>query len=204
MSTEKQTAGKTAKCACCGKMQPVEKFEFPQYETRMCEDCLIAGVVYQCCTLGHCEVCPKKEECDRKHNSVGTAYVVVDGSWSSKNPNIVGWAYVSKGGKKKSGKLTGDICKMHQVGGELKATMEAIQDAVKAGYTTVKIGHDYEGVDKWANGEWETKNKWTAAYARFIYTMRKRGIIIEFNKVTAGKNPADAVARAITGAKDRH
>ena len=49
----------------------------------------------------------------------------------------------------KDGKLTGDITSLHQVGGELKATMEAICHFANQGEREITILHDYLGVSEW-------------------------------------------------------
>ena len=129
--------------------------------------------------------------------------VYVDGSFTTKNPNIVGWGYKSSK-MAVAGELTGDICAMHQVGGEIKATMEAIKDHANAGEQQISILHDYEGVEAWANGRWRAKNEWTKAYAKFIADARAKGLAISFIKIDAGANPADELARRATGASYAH
>lgn len=128
----------------------------------------------------------------------------IDGSWSSNNPGLTGWAFVSSDGAvRRSGCLTGEITAMHQVGGELKACMEAIMYAYKEREDEVVIYHDYEGVASWALGYWKAKNPHTQAYVKFVQKARKN-INIRFVKIPAGQNPADELARSQTGAQDRH
>ena len=129
--------------------------------------------------------------------------IYVDGSFTPKNPTVVGWGYKSAK-RSVAGSLTGDVCAMHQVGGEIKATMEAIKDHANAGEQEISILHDYEGVEAWANGRWKTKNEWTKAYQKFIAEARSRGITINFVKIDAGANPADRLARQATGAPYGH
>ena len=129
--------------------------------------------------------------------------VYVDGSYTVKNPGVVGWGYKSAT-LEKHGDLTGDITSMHQVGGELKATMEAIKDLSNSGESSITILYDYEGVAQWANGSWRAKNEWTRAYQAFIREARSKGLTINFVKVDAGANPADELARRATGAAYAH
>lgn len=210
------------KCVACGNVVAANVCEFD-----ICDDCRTALVVSDCCKEGKCGACPKENCASRieielhgepkqikqevpmsttKQTAGETATIYVDGSWSGNNGNVVGWAYVirtSKGDITMSGKLTGNICAMHQVGGELKAAMEAVHDAVDAGYNEVVIMHDYIGVSRWIDGRWKTKNEWTRKYAAYMNAMKKK-INIRFIQVAGSDNPADKAARAITGAKDRH
>lgn len=129
--------------------------------------------------------------------------VYVDGSFTKKNPNVVGWGYHSSRGQM-HGSLEGEICSMHQVGGELKATIEAIKDFSNSGEQSITILHDYLGVSEWANGNWKAKNKHTRMYVEFIKKARSRGITINFVKIDASANPADELARRATGAAYAH
>ena len=133
------------------------------------------------------------------------ARVFVDGSYSSKNPDVTGWGYMSEDRTvSKDGKLTGDITSLHQVGGELKATMEAICHFANQGEREITILHDYLGVSEWANGGWRTKNHYTHDYAEYVKSIRAKGIVINFEKIDAADNPADELARKHTGAEYAH
>lgn len=129
--------------------------------------------------------------------------VYVDGSFTTKKPDIVGWGYKSSQ-REGAGELTGDIAAMHQVGGEIKAVMEAVKDHANAGEQEISILHDYEGLEAWANGRWKAKNVFTKAYQKFITDARAKGITIHFVKIDAGANPADELARRATGASYAH
>jgi ribonuclease HI len=140
---------------------------------------------------------------------VKTVRVYVDGSYSSLNPNVVGWAYYSEEDSKLrgSGTLQGPVAEMNQVGGELAATMRAVRHAARLGYEQVTILYDYNGVVHWATGGWRPKKEWTKAYAEWMRNMNAKyggHIHIRFEKCEAKHNPADRMARAMTGAKNRH
>ncbi|MFN3329179.1 MAG: hypothetical protein ACK40U_10105, partial [Fervidobacterium pennivorans] len=45
------------------------------------------------------------------------------------------------------------------------------------------IFHDYEGLSKWANGEWKSKTEITKFYKEFLENYRKKGVKIFFYKV---------------------
>ncbi len=72
----------------------------------------------------------------------------------------------------KSGVLTGEICQLRNISGELKAAIEAI-DWARKNNVTVTLVHDLQGILKWANGEWKTNNKWTRSYKKFVDSNRQ-------------------------------
>ena len=80
------------------------------------------------------------------------------------------WAFIAVKDDKiihqDSGILTGEVCKLRNISGELKAVIMAISWAKKNNYK-VEIRHDLEGAAKWRTGEWKRNNKWTVAYKEF-------------------------------------
>lgn len=76
---------------------------------------------------------------------------------------------------------------LRNIAGEIIAVLNAIDWAWKNGYESISIFHDYEGISKWATGEWQTKNALTRYYKQYIDD--KSGIIeIEFVKVKGHSN----------------
>lgn len=71
-----------------------------------------------------------------------------------------------------------------QVNGELEAVREAVDWAIRSGYKSVLIHHDYTGVGKWADGEWKTNRDYTKEYARYI-AMQREVITITFRQIPA-------------------
>jgi len=135
---------------------------------------------------------------------VRTIEVYTDGSFTTNHPTLVGWGIVASDGHKAHGALVReDIVHMRQVGGEVKAAIEAVRYAHSKGYQKVIIKHDYEGVSAWANGSWKAKKPATKEYQEWI-TRVKDQIEIEFVHVNAGENPADVEARLATGAPCSH
>jgi len=124
--------------------------------------------------------------------------IYVDGSY--KNGNY-GWAFVVYSGSEvifsDSGVGTNsEVAAMHNVAGELAATMRAIKWAEQQDIDSVTIHHDYMGIAKWAIGEWKAKNKFTQAYASFVAPYLKW---VQFNKVAGhsgveGNELADKLA----------
>ena len=76
---------------------------------------------------------------------------------------------------------------LRNIAGEIIAVMNAVDWAWKNGYDHLSIFYDYEGIGKWASGEWQAKTPLTSYYKHYIDD--KSGIIfIEFNKVSGHSN----------------
>ncbi len=118
----------------------------------------------------------------------GTLYAYVDGSYHIES-GFYGYGVVlifpdghteeQSGGDKKE-----EVATMRNVAGELKGAMLAMQYAVNHGFSRVKIFHDYEGIAKWAKGEWKTNLDATAAYREFAWMIGAK-IKVDFQKVDA-------------------
>ncbi|MBE7043867.1 MAG: reverse transcriptase-like protein [Ruminococcaceae bacterium] len=118
----------------------------------------------------------------------GTLYAYVDGSYNIES-GFYGYGVVlifpdghteeQSGGDKKE-----EVATMRNVAGELKGAMLAMQYAVNHGFSKVKIFHDYEGIAKWAKGEWKTNLDATAAYREFAWMIQSK-ITVSFQKVDA-------------------
>ena len=77
-----------------------------------------------------------------------------------------------------------DGVKMRNVAGELLGAVTAMRYALKKGYKKIIIHHDYEGIGKWALGQWKANLLSTQKYKEF-YDSVKENIEIEFVKVAA-------------------
>ena len=73
---------------------------------------------------------------------------------------------------------------MNNVAGEILGSMNAIRWAIEHQAKKIHIYHDYEGIARWANGDWKANKKGTQAYQNFIKESRKK-IDIIFTKVAA-------------------
>lgn len=73
---------------------------------------------------------------------------------------------------------------MHNVAGEILGSIYAIQWAIEHHAKKVHIYHDYEGIARWANGDWKGNKEKTQEYQQFIRESRKK-IVITFTKVAA-------------------
>ena len=99
--------------------------------------------------------------------------VYVDGSYRNER-TLFGFIVVegNKARYQERGELTGPVTAMHQIGGELKAVVNAVQWAKKNAQPIV-ICYDYVGIECWVadlfgKKPWKTKNPWTAKYRHFM------------------------------------
>ncbi len=96
-----------------------------------------------------------------------------------------------------------EVASMRNVAGELKGAMIAMQYAVNHGFQKLTVFHDYEGIAKWAKGEWKTNLDATAAYREFAWMIGSK-IELSFQKVDAHtgvlyNERADALAKQGAG-----
>lgn len=96
-----------------------------------------------------------------------------------------------------------EIATMRNVAGEIEGSMRAIQEAINLGLPEITIYYDYQGIEKWATGEWARNKKGTITYYNFIQNARKQ-IKINFKKVKAHSGVelneiVDRLAKEATG-----
>ncbi len=77
-----------------------------------------------------------------------------------------------------------EAAQQRNVAGEIMGAKTAIDFCLRNGIDEVEIYHDYEGIGKWADGEWKAKNPLTQAYAGYVAKARER-MKITFVKVAA-------------------
>lgn len=75
-----------------------------------------------------------------------------------------------------------EMAAMRNVAGEITGSMEAVKFCLQRKIESITIFYDYEGIERWANGDWKTNNPYTTAYAQFIKDARK-SMRIDFSKV---------------------
>jgi ribonuclease HI len=124
----------------------------------------------------------------------------VDGSYSTKTPDVVGWGWCNedeslygKGNFQKDRNNPFNILSGRQVGGEIKAAMEAVKTAKDSGAENIIIMHDYKGIEKWATGKWKSNKVYTHIYAEWMQLQTKK-IKISFKKVSSEDNKAHRYA----------
>lgn len=116
-----------------------------------------------------------------------TVKAYVDGSYSlSENKYSYGCVILADNEIIKFGGVDNnpDYIAMKNVSGELFGSMEAIKWARENKYESIIVYHDYEGIERWANGNWKANKKGTKEYIDFINDYRKY-INISFEKVQA-------------------
>ena len=74
--------------------------------------------------------------------------------------------------------------------GEIKGCEEAIRVAISKQYKSICIAYDYQGIESWATGEWQTNNSLTKEYKENIELFSKY-IKIYFKKIKAHASVAD-------------
>ncbi|MCS7152474.1 MAG: hypothetical protein N2253_02875 [Bacteroidia bacterium] len=111
----------------------------------------------------------------------------VDGSWQENG--YVGYGLVVRqDGKevyREGGRVPSndpDLQAHRQIGGEIYAVVQAVRWCLRHKVKACTIYHDYEGLARWARGEWKAKTTLTKRYVDFL---RRAGVEIEWVKVPA-------------------
>lgn len=61
-----------------------------------------------------------------------------------------------------------DSVAIRNVAGEMLGAMYAVQWAINNNYHCLELRYDYEGIEKWAQGNWKARNTLTQKYADFM------------------------------------
>lgn len=114
--------------------------------------------------------------------STNIPQIYVDGSYIN---DAIGYGLVMLRDNQVIDELSGAVVDdtlqdMHQVAGELRAVYEAIAWCQANHIQEVDVFYDYEGIKKWATGEWKANKPATQAYASAAQTW---GINIQWHKV---------------------
>lgn len=96
-----------------------------------------------------------------------------------------------------------DLASMHNVAGEIMGALTVIDYCIGQGIPALEIHHDYEGVAKWAQGQWKANRPGTIAYAEACQKARQK-LILRFVKVKGHSGDkyndmADLLARRALG-----
>ena len=67
-----------------------------------------------------------------------------------------------------------DMAAMHNVAGEIMGALTVIEYCLEKGIPALEIHHDYEGVAKWAQGQWKANRPGTIAYAAACRKAREK------------------------------
>lgn len=72
--------------------------------------------------------------------------------------------------------------------GEILGVFNSIDWAITNGYEKIRIFYDYEGLEKWANGDWKAESDVAKMYVGVLESKYKDIIEIEFEKVKGHSN----------------
>ena len=67
-----------------------------------------------------------------------------------------------------------ELAAMHNVAGEIMGALTVIEYCLEKGIPALEIHHDYEGVAKWAQGQWKANRPGTIAYAAACRKAREK------------------------------
>ena len=133
--------------------------------------------------------------------------IYVDGSYHIRR-HVYGWGVVILSGEtpvtlRGSGDEA-DYLPARNVAGEVFASLHAMQWAVEHGYTSIRIFYDYEGICKWATGDWKTNTPISIMYANAVRETYAPKLHVTFEKVEAHtgvmyNEMADQVAKSAVG-----
>ena len=98
-----------------------------------------------------------------------------------------------------------DFAEMNNVAGDIKGAEAAMQFCLDNNITSITIYHDYEGIEKWCNGEWKAKKEGTIQYVNF-YNKVSSKVKVQFIKVKSHSGNkyndiADNLAKEVLGIK---
>ena len=115
----------------------------------------------------------------------------VDGSYdATEEKSAFGAIIFSHGGtrdilyKAFTKQLGEEFISLRNVAAELEGVKEAINWAIQYNKAKITVYYDYEGIEKWATGEWKANKSITKDYVRFIGEKRN-SLEINFFKVPA-------------------
>ncbi len=145
----------------------------------------------------------KPEEIPYKEN---TAIAYVDGSYSPATHEFsCGAVLFYERSKKVFSKKYSDpeMSDMRNVAGEIMGAVSVISYALEHNIAALEIHHDYEGIAKWATGEWKANKTGTKTYAGLCREAKQR-LELSFVKVKSHSgdrynDEADKLAKEALG-----
>ncbi len=100
----------------------------------------------------------------------GSAVAYVDGSYKADTEEFSYGAILFLNGEEiefSGADYNPDVKDMRNVAGELKGAMVMMNYCIKNNIPALEIHHDYEGIAKWARGEWKTNKPGTKMYKEY-------------------------------------
>ena len=112
---------------------------------------------------------------------------------------MTGYGAVIYLGSELKAQISGTILdvEFRQFGGELRSVIEVLKWCAANKVQKVRINYDYQGIEKFAAGEWKPKNDLSKQYVDFI---KNTNINIEWRHIkshtgNSKNNEADALAK---------
>lgn len=136
----------------------------------------------------------------------GCAVAYVDGSYKAETEEFSYGAVLFVNGEEhefSGAYYNPEVKDMRNVAGELKGAMEMMNYCIKNNIRDLEIHHDYEGIAKWAKGEWKTNKPGTKMYKEYCDKVRDK-VNITFVKVKGhsgdtNNDRADKLAKKALG-----
>jgi ribonuclease HI len=131
-----------------------------------------------------------------------SSYAYVDGSFNKFTKYYGYGGFIMHNNQKYIIQGKGDdpnLVEMRNVAGEIIASQEIIKKAIELGIKNLDIYYDYEGIERWAKGEWNRNKPGTINYYEFFQKIKSE-IKINFCKVKGhsgekGNDEADKLAK---------
>jgi ribonuclease HI len=108
---------------------------------------------------------------EKQNNKIKETYAYISGCFNNSCQRYGYAGLIFHEGEKYIIKGNGDepnLIKMGSVGSQILASKETIKKAIELEIRNIDIYYDYDGVKKWANGEWKRNLKETEDYYNFI------------------------------------
>lgn len=128
---------------------------------------------------------PKKKKGKKKKKKKKTAVVYVDGSYNNfiKKSSYACVIVYKNHEEYLSGSFV-DIDNLHNVSGELKAAMKAMEYCVNKGIKRLTIYYDFNGIEKFCKKEHKASKDYIKSYKKYVKKVSKK-IDVSFKKVKA-------------------
>lgn len=154
--------------------------------------------------IANCTIDDQNKEFDAGKMALSEPYAFTDGSYNTAT-GVYGYGgFLVMDGIRYELFGSGDepeAAKSRNVSGEVMGAMAAVDKAKELGLKTLTLYYDYEGIAKWARGEWKTNKELTKEYAAY---MQQSDITVQFVHVKAhtgipGNEEADRLAKKAVG-----
>ncbi len=112
-----------------------------------------------------------KPEVSKSNDDLDKPYAFVDGSFNPDTGAYGYGGYLFDGTTKHPLQGHGnnpELASMRNVAGEIEGSMAAVRKAEELGIREMTMFYDYQGIEKWATGQWKTNKDSTKAYAEFM------------------------------------